>query len=98
MKRGKRRKMQDTASHNVWRSYSDMMSGLLLLFVLIMAVCLMQAQKNYTEKLLEQAKQMQTQDELNRTQNQVDEQADQLASQQLTLEEQAARLEALQKA
>ena len=56
MKRGKRRKMQDTASHNVWRSYSDMMSGLLLLFVLIMAVCLMQAQKNYTEKLLEQAK------------------------------------------
>lgn len=96
MKRGKRRKMQDTSSYNVWRSYSDMMSGLLLLFVLIMAVCLMQAQKNYTEKLLEQAKQMQTQDELSKAQTQVDEQADQLASQQETLEQQAARLEALQ--
>lgn len=97
MRRGKRRKMRDTSGYNVWRSYSDMMSGLLLLFVLIMAVCLMQAQKNYTEKLLEQAKQMQTQDELSRAQSQVDEQADQLKTQQATLEQQAARLEALQK-
>ena len=40
MKKGNRRKMQDTAGHNVWRSYSDMMSGLLLLFVMIMAVWL----------------------------------------------------------
>ena len=49
MKQVNRRKMRDTSRHNVWRSYSDMMSGLLLLFVLIMAVCLMQAQKNYIE-------------------------------------------------
>ena len=58
MKKVNRRKMEDSTHHNVWRSYSDMMSGLLLLFVLIMAVCLMQAQKNYTEKLNEQAKQL----------------------------------------
>lgn len=96
MKQVNRRKMRDTSSHNVWRSYSDMMSGLLLLFVLIMAVCLMQAQKNYTEKLAEQAKQLQTQNALDASQSQIDEQASQLATQQSTLDEQAAALEALQ--
>ena len=96
MKKVNRRKMQDTSSHNVWRSYSDMMSGLLLLFVLIMAVCLMQAQKNYTEKLAEQSKQLQTQNALDLSQTQLDEQASQLASQQTTLDEQAAALIALQ--
>lgn len=89
MKKVNRRKMEDTAPHNVWRSYSDMMSGLLLLFVLIMAVCLMQAQKNYTEKLNEQAKQLQTQNALDKSQ-------DQLASQQTTLDEQAQALADLQ--
>lgn len=39
---------------NVWRSYSDMMSGLLLLFILIMALSLFQAQKNYNDKIEEQ--------------------------------------------
>lgn len=96
MKQVNRRKMRDTSSQNVWRSYSDMMSGLLLLFVLIMAVCLMQAQKNYTEKLAEQAKQLQTQNALDASQSQIDEQASQLATQQSTLDEQAAALEALQ--
>lgn len=98
MKKVNRRKMRDTASHNVWRSYSDMMSGLLLLFVLIMAVCLMQAQRNYTEKLQEQAKQLQTQTALDESKTQIDEQALQLASQQSTLDEQAAALESLQSA
>lgn len=96
MKQVKRKKMQDTSSHNVWRSYSDMMSGLLLLFVLIMAVCLMQAQKNYTEKLAEQAKTLQTQLALDESQTQLDEQASQLADQEMTLNEQAAALETMQ--
>ena len=39
--------------HNVWRSYSDMMAGLLLLFVLVMCISFMQAQKNYQEKIAE---------------------------------------------
>ncbi len=103
MKKVNRRRMDDSSKNNVWRSYSDMMSGLLLLFVLIMAVCLMQAQKNYTEKLAEQAKLLKSQTELEESQNQVVEQQEQLAQQeseleeqQSTLAEQAASLEALQ--
>ena len=61
--------MNDAGAHNIWRSYSDMMSGLLLLFVLIMAVCLMQAQKNYNDKLAEQASRIETQDELEQAQS-----------------------------
>ncbi len=98
MKKVNRRKMDDSSSHNIWRSYSDMMSGLLLLFILIMAVCLMQAQKNYTEKLAEQAKQAQTLNELEQSQSTVDEQAQQLSAQEQTLAEQAATLEKLQAA
>ena len=79
MKKVNRRRMDDSAKNNVWRSYSDMMSALLLLFVLIMAVCLMQAQKNYTEKLAEQAKLLKSQTELEQTQTQVYNQQQQLA-------------------
>ena len=93
MKKVSRKRMDDSSNHNVWRSYSDMMSGLLLLFVLIMAVCLMQAQKNYTEKLAEQAKQLRTQSELEQSQRQVDEQQAQLAQQQATLDEQKSTLD-----
>ena len=32
MKIVNRRRMNDEGSHNIWRSYSDMMRGLLLLF------------------------------------------------------------------
>ena len=39
MKIVNRRRMNDESGHNIWRSYSDMMSGLLLLFVLRCAVC-----------------------------------------------------------
>ena len=88
--------MDDSSTHDIWRSYSDMMSGLLLLFVLIMAVCLMQAQKNYTEKLAEQARQIQTQSELEASQLQVDEQQVKLNEQTATLSLQAAALERLQ--
>lgn len=104
--------MDDRSDHSVWRSYSDMMSGLLLLFVLIMAVCLMQAQKNYTEKLAEQAKALQTQNALEESQNTVEQQASaldekeaqlqasqsKLDTQEKTLAEQASALEELQAA
>ena len=39
---------------NVWRSYSDMMAGVLLLFVLIMCVTLFQSQINYENSIKEQ--------------------------------------------
>ena len=49
----KKRKSED-GSFNIWRSYSDMMCGVLLLFVLIMCVALFQAQKSYDESIKEQ--------------------------------------------
>jgi len=88
-----RRRMKDDSSHNVWRSYSDMMSGLLLLFVLIMAVCLMQAQKNYNDKLAEQASRAQTQEELDKTRVQLNEQESELEAQSLTLTDLQSALE-----
>ncbi len=50
----RRRKKKGNGSFNVWRSYSDMMCGVLLLFVLIMCVTLFQAQKSYDESIKEQ--------------------------------------------
>ena len=47
----RRRKKKGNGSFNVWRSYSDMMCGLLLLFVLIMCVTLFQAQKTYDDSI-----------------------------------------------
>ena len=43
----RRKKKSENNGFNVWRSYSDMMAGVLLLFVLIMCVTLFQAQKSY---------------------------------------------------
>ena len=85
--------MNDAGAHNIWRSYSDMMSGLLLLFVLIMAVCLMQAQKNYNDKLAEQASRIETQDELEQTQNALSTKESELEEQSLTLTDLQTALE-----
>ncbi len=49
----RRRKKSESNGFNIWRSYSDMMAGVLLLFVLIMCVTLFQAQKNYDESIKE---------------------------------------------
>ena len=64
---------------NVWRSYSDMMAGVLLLFVLIMCVTLFQAQKSYQDSLKERDEKIALQEkyteELLEKQNALDEQA-----------------------
>lgn len=73
--------------HNIWRSYSDMMAGLLLLFVLVMCISFMQAQKNYQERLAEEAAHQLTQDQLKT----------QLEKQQADLDAQAALVEQQQK-
>ncbi|MFR8548461.1 MAG: OmpA family protein [Lachnospiraceae bacterium] len=89
--------------HNIWRSYSDMMAGLLLLFVLVLCISFMQAQKNYQEALAEKAAHQLTQDQLlaelqereallATQQTELDEQNSLLASQQNDLDEQAALL------
>ena len=49
----RRRKKSEDRGFNVWRSYSDMMAGVLLLFVLLMCVTLFQAQKSYDESIQE---------------------------------------------
>ena len=77
---------------NVWRSYSDMMAGVLLLFVLIMCVTLFQAQKSYNESIKERddkiALQEQYTAEILAQQNELDEKDSQLSSQDEQLDKQ----------
>lgn len=80
--------------HNIWRSYSDMMAGLLLLFVLVMCISFMQAQKNYQEKLAEEAAHRLTQNELL---SQLEERENKISSQQSALDDQSSLLAAQQK-
>ena len=99
----RRRRRHHSEGHNVWRAYSDMMAGLLLLFVLVMCISFMEAQKNYREKLSEQAAHQHTQtqlqkelsereSEINAQQAALDEQSTLLASQQADLDEKSALL------
>ncbi|MDO4299261.1 MAG: OmpA family protein [Lachnospiraceae bacterium] len=95
---GRRNRRKDSSRFNVWRSYSDMMAGLLMLFVLIMCVTLFQAQKNYVEKLAEQEEKMILQNEytseLLEKQSELAAQESQLKTQDELLAEQQKRLEA----
>lgn len=59
----RRRKKSENSGFNVWRSYSDMMAGVLLLFVLIMCVTLFQAQKSYDESIKERDEKIALQEE-----------------------------------
>ncbi len=90
--RSRRKKQQ--SGHNVWRSYSDLMAGLLLLFVLVMCVSFMQAQQNYQDRLASEAASQLTESQLNAQlaaqQEELDEQSALLASQQEDLDEQSA--------
>lgn len=95
----KHRRHQEDSGFNVWRSYSDMMCGLFLLFVLIMCVMLFQAQKSYDDSLRERderlAMEQQYSQEIENQQNTVEEQASQIKSQEELLADQEARLNAL---
>ena len=81
----RKRKKSEDSGFNVWRSYSDMMAGVLLLFVLIMCVTLFQAQKSYQDSLKERDEKIALQEkyteELLEKQNALDEQAGTLKSQ-----------------
>ena len=59
----RRKKKSESNGFHVWRSYSDMMAGVLLLFVLIMCVTLFQAQKSYNESLQERDEKIALQEE-----------------------------------
>lgn len=58
-----RKKRSENSGFNVWRSYSDMMAGVLLLFVLIMCVTLFQAQKSYDTSIKERDEKIALQEE-----------------------------------
>ena len=81
----KRRRERENSGLNVWRSYSDMMAGILLLFVLIMCVTLFQSQINYENSIREQQEKLVLQEEYTKEimsqKNIVADQADQLLSQ-----------------
>ena len=59
----RRKKKSENNGFNVWRSYSDMMAGGLLVFVLIMCGTLFQAQKSYNESLQERDEKIALQEE-----------------------------------
>ncbi|MDO4305639.1 MAG: OmpA family protein [Eubacteriales bacterium] len=95
----RRRKKSENSGFNVWRSYSDMMAGVLLLFVLIMCVTLFQAQKSYDESIKERDEKIALQEEytleilaqqsaLEEKEGQLKNQDEQLKSQDEKLEEQ----------
>lgn len=58
-----RKRKSEDSGFNIWRSYSDMMAGVLLLFVLIMCVTLFQAQKSYDESIRERDERIALQEE-----------------------------------
>ena len=102
----RRKKKSENNGFNVWRSYSDMMAGVLLLFVLLMCVTLFQAQKSYNESIKERDDKIALQEEYTQQlldkQNALDEkegtiqnQDVQLKTQQEKLEEQEQQLNAL---
>ena len=88
----RKKKRSDESGFNVWRSYSDMMAGVLLLFVLIMCVTLFQAQKSYNESIKERddkiALQEQYTAEILSQQTELDEKNSQLSSQDEQLDKQ----------
>lgn len=99
----RRRKKSEEGGFNVWRSYSDMMAGVLLLFVLIMCVTLFQAQKSYDESIKERDEKLALQEEYNleilaqqleleEKQGILDDQDEQLKSQEELLADQKALL------
>ena len=88
----RKRKKSEEGGFNVWRSYSDMIAGVLLLFILIMCVTLFQAQKSYNESIKERddkiALQEQYTAEILAQQSELDEKNSKLSSQDEQLDKQ----------
>lgn len=93
----RRRKKSENSGFNVWRSYSDMMAGVLLLFVLIMCVTLFQAQKSYDDSIKERDEKIALQEqytlELLAQQSALEEKEGQLKNQDEQLKSQDEKLE-----
>lgn len=103
-----RKRKSEDRGFNVWRSYSDMMAGVLLLFVLLMCVTLFQAQKNYEDSIRERDEKISMQEEytaeilaqklaLEEQEGKLETQDEELKSKEVLLAEMAAQLEEQQK-
>lgn len=92
----RRKKKSEDSGFNVWRSYSDMMAGVLLLFILIMCVTLFQAQKSYNESIQERDEKIALQEEYNQElvdkQNALDEKDGTIQNQDEQLKSQSEQL------
>ena len=77
-----------------WLSYSDMMAGLLLMFVIVISFTMMQAKSQYEEDTRKLLSQQTTLEEQRRT---LEEQRETMETQQTTLEEQETTLQSQQK-
>ena len=96
----RRKKKSENNGFNVWRSYSDMMAGVLLLFVLLMCVTLFQAQKSYNESIKERDDKIALQEEYTQQlldkQNALDEKEGTIQNQDEQLKNQDERLKTQQ--
>ena len=92
----KKRRRPEEEETSYWLSYSDMMAGVLLLFVLIMCVTLFQAQKSYNESLQERDEKIALQEEYTQElldkQNALDEKDETLQNQDAQLKTQDEKL------
>ena len=90
--KNKRKGREVFQAPSYWQSYSDMMAGVLLLFILIMCVTLFQAQKSYNESIKERddkiALQEQYTAEILAQQSELDEKNSKLSSQDEQLDKQ----------
>ena len=97
--RRKRRKSEDEET-SYWLSYSDMMAGLLLVFVLVISFTILQAKAQYEAKEEELAQQaliiFSQQEELTDKESQLEDQQSQLDEAQSLLEEQQGELDEAQ--
>ena len=97
MKIRRNRKRTEDDEPSYWLSYSDMMAGLLLVFVLIISFTILQAKAQYEAKEEELAAQaliiFAQQEDLTSKESQLDEQQSQLDEQQEQLDEQQSQLD-----
>ena len=82
----------ENESYSFWQSYSDLMSALLLIFVLVMSATLLQAMNLYHDKMEEEA---QVQEEMKQKQLEHERLNEQIEGQLVLIEEQQAEIEKL---
>ena len=94
MSKNRKRMSRKSGNNDYWQSYSDMMAGLLLMFILIMALTLVQSLHTYEQKNADLDRQQAT---INEQQKILDAQQEELKKQQNNLEQVTGELAELTK-